>query len=179
MGFFKERITEQRLALLVLQAIGEGLRSQWPQTQTIFRNTFGADKFVLVDERLALYDLDLVAIALEIQVVRNVFKPDQANRLTDLILDLVKRTHTPAGLEKLAHYLDLVDQANQLSVNPAMQVAQQLLAEWLGPAISNFQYNLEGTTRLDPMLVMTTATTLATFVGYSKRAKEKYRIVAG
>jgi hypothetical protein len=116
----------------------------------------------------------LAAIALEIQVANNVFSRDQAQRVTHLLLSMVKDSQPPECLNEACEYLKLVGEANLLSVNPAMQVAQRLLAVWLGQAISHFPNG-----GLDPTLITFTATALACFVGYSKRAKEHYRIVQG
>ena len=136
MVFFREPITEQHLSLFILRTMMDEVQGQWPQGRRVFCDTFGADNFVVANEEHAPVDLMLAAIALEIEVAHNAFPAEQAWRITQHLSAGIEAWKAGVYMREVKEYYTLVEQAREWSVNPAMQVAQRLLAVWLGPAIT-------------------------------------------
>ncbi len=80
MNLFKKKLTEQEAAAFVITGILKNAQSSWPALHKSFKDFF-QDKFKILDENMASFDLSLAAIAQEMQALKNIFPKEQAERI--------------------------------------------------------------------------------------------------
>jgi hypothetical protein len=80
----RQQITELQAVAQTKIWTFEAARQQWSATYSEFREAWGPH-FLVSDEREAVFDFGLAAIALDMQALLNLFPREQAERITKWI----------------------------------------------------------------------------------------------
>lgn len=184
MAFFKKKITEQEAATQsVLSALSE-TKNAWPTIYKALRESHG-DKFVVEDETMAAFDLSLAAITQELQVVRNLFAKDQADRLYRWVLHSVDSPeYGEYAKEEIKEYDEVFQRGLkniELGESPLDAIPARLLHRWLGKKLKDFEVEIRGrkTGVISPLLVMHVTSILTASLGTWKGVKKNFKLVEG
>lgn len=177
-------LTEQEAASYFVLSMTKEVQDGWPNFYSMLKDFF-KDNFELENEEMAVYDLVLASIAMDLQAVNNLFPKDQAGRIETWIMKCI-------DIEDLGQYAigevkkygerfqrGIIDMPS--GDDPISEITARLLQRWLGQNIQRFYVEMNGkkTTIISPVLISTVNTMLANLAGKWKRLKEDFEIVEG
>jgi len=184
MPLFKRKISEQEAAAQFVLSVVEKTRDAWPTIHEDLKDSY-KDRFIIEDERMAIFDLVLAVIGQEIQGLRNLFQKDQSERLRKWVLACID---SPEYGEYAKSEIKEYDESFQRSVrniergeNPLDVIPARLLHRCLGENIKNFYVEIgsKKTGIIDPLLVIQVTNILVAFTGTWKMIKENFKLVEG
>ncbi|MBL7960715.1 hypothetical protein JNL27_10810 [bacterium] len=176
MSLFKNKLTEQEATADIIYDITKQSQSSWPSIHNHFKHIYH-DRFVIVNEQMAIFDLTLACIAQEMQAVKNLFPKEQAARIEKWIFECINTENWGKyAIEEVKKY----SESFQNSVNPLAAIPARLLHKWLDKNIRNFEVETNGakTGIIDPTLIIS-ATLVIGFKGRWKQIKDKFELIEG
>lgn len=184
-------ITETQIAQIFIGSIIRNIGDNWLEIRKEFSDIFAMlDKdFNIDDENDAKLAVSFAVIALEVQVLENIF-PDQATRIYQKAINAVSPLDDRIYMEKkIILYKTKFQKANELYIrnpnvykSPLEEVASQILIDCFGERINEFyvQNPKTGVIRstIDPLLARAIGNIIVSFVGFWKNVKMHFVIVA-
>lgn len=184
MSLFKKKLTEQEAAALFVLYIIKEVQDAWPTIHKNLKDLF-KEKFVVEDEKMAVFDLVLAAIAQDLQAVKNLFPKDQAERIEKWVLKCIDTEdwgeYAVDEVKKYGEKFQKEIQNISAGGDPLSAIPARLLQRWLGKNIQNFEVEMNGkkTGIIDPVLLLMVSSILISFLGTWKRLKDNFEIVEG
>ncbi len=184
MPFFKKKLTEQEAAAAFVSNIIQAAQAAWPQIYDDLKDAFG-EKFVVEDEAMADFDLFLAAIAQDLQVVRNLFPNDQAERINKWVYQFLNvgdwGEYAVQEVNKYGEQFEIHKQNIDAGGDPTSAIPARLAQRWLGQNIQYFdvEINQQKTGIISPLLLMSVGIVLTDFLGTWKRIKDNYKLIEG
>ena len=183
MFLFKKKLPEHDAAGAFVLSVLKAARDGWPAAYETFREV-GGNQFVVQNKQMAPFDLALVAIAMDLQAVNNLFPKDQSERIEKWVFKYLSGGDSGEyAVNEVRQYSKAWQEAiENMTNNPASAVAARLLVRWLGDGIKNFDMgDGEKTGYISPLLLGATAIYL-TEVALTwswKSLKDKYKLIEG
>ena len=180
----KKKLTEQEAAAQFVLYIIKEAKSAWPIIHKNLKDYF-KEKFIVENEKMAAFDLSLAAIAQDLQVVKNLFPKDQAERIEKWVLKCIDTEDWGEyALDEVKRYSDKFENNIQnisAGGDPLSAIPARLLQRWLGKNIQNFDVEMSGkkTGIINPVLLMMVSSMLVALLGTWKRLKDNFKIVEG
>ena len=178
----KPVISEMKAAAQFNEHMFRKAQAEWPAIYQTFRQVLG-DKFHVLDESMAVFDLALAAIALDLQAVRNLFSPDQANRIegwVEKLIDLESSGEYAVG-ELRAYAQQFREEMARVEDDgdPLRAVPVRLLHRWLGDELRAFEVEIgnKKTGYISPIMVDIAVDVLMGFVRVWKTISEQYDLI--
>lgn len=184
MSLFKEKLTEQEAASQFVLCIIKEVQDAWPTIYRHLKDSF-KEKFVIEDEKMAMFDLALAAIAQDLQAVKNLFSKDQAERIEKWVLKCIDTEdwgeYAVDEVKKYGEKFQKDIQNINAGGDPLSAIPARLLQRWLGKNIQNFDVEINGkkTGIINPLLLTMVTNTFIAFTGEWKRLKDNFEIVEG
>ncbi len=180
MSPFKKKVTEESAARqFVSVKLQEGI-DFWATNYAALRDSFG-DKFIIQDQSMGNVDLFLAKIALHTASLKNLFPPEQADRIRGWILKtLDTMEYGDYGRYEIEEYEGVYYKSVKLVENPVSAIAVRLLHKWLGANIADFGYEFGGkrTGTIGPLQSMLVTMIVSEGVGW-KIIKDNLDIIEG
>ncbi len=183
-NLFKKKITEQEAAAHSVRYILTETQSSWEQIHKTFVDTF-KEKFIVIDNQMASFDLTLAAIAQDLETLKNLFSSDRAIRIEKWILKCIDTEDWGEyAIQEVNEYRKIFQHSVENienGDNPINAIPSRLLSKWLGQGLQNFEIEISGikTGTISPVLLLMTASVLIGFSGNWKKTKENYKIIVG
>jgi len=190
MPLFKKKLTEQEAALHFIGSIMNEAPSAWQAIHEDLEDIF-KDQFVLEHEKMANLDLSLAAIALDLQVVRNLFPNIQAERIEKWVYECFNTgdwgEYAVAEVKEYGKVFQEHTPNMYVGTLPVSAVSARLLHCWLGENIHNFEIDMgdfgdgekTGIVSISPQLQMMVDSLLMGFIGNWKRIKDNFKLIEG
>jgi len=180
MPLFRKKITEEEAALqFVSIKLREG-KDFWPTTYATLKDTFG-EKFRIQDEDMGIFDLFLDKIALHVQSLKNLFPPEQADRIRRWILkNMDSAEYGDYTRNEIKEYEKVYNESIKLGENPINAIAVRLLHRWLGSNIADFDFEFgdKKTGTIAPLQSMLVTMIVSEGAGW-KIIKDNFKLVEG
>ncbi len=180
-SLFRKRITEQKAAQYFVQCISSRVDEYWPSTSQALRQRF-AGKWDIPEESIAKLHLLLAALSQDLQALKNLFPPPQAQRLERHVLALLEALGDMADyavIEVQEYSLKFQNDLNTVDGDPLSAISARLLHRWLG---SDFQIcegviDGKGTGCIDTLTLMLVMEIVGKQCGFWKAIKDTFKIV--
>ncbi len=179
----KRKIAELEAAVSVGVSILEEAQQAWPTIYDGFRGILPdtlKEKFAVEDETFAVFDFALAIMSLETGALRNLYSPEQAERLRTFALNCIDSPeYGEYAKEEIEEYTRVFEEAIKDEENPIHAVSARLLHRWLGDAIGEFEVEIRGkkTGFISPVLVDLTTMCLVERSGHWKTVKDAFELV--
>jgi hypothetical protein len=183
-SLFKKKLTEQEAASHFVLYIIKEAQNAWPTIHKNFKDSF-REKFIVEDEKMAVFDLALAAIALDLQAVKNLFPKDQAVRIEKWVLKCIDTEdwgeYAVDEVKKYGEKFQKYIQNISAGGDPLSAISARLLQRWLGNNIKNFDVEINGnkTGIISPILLIEVSSIFTYLHGNWKRLKDNFRVVEG
>jgi len=192
---FKKKLPEESAAnQFVSIKLQEGI-DFWAANYASLKNTFG-EKFSIQDQDTANFDLFLAKIALHTTSLKNLFPPEQADRIRRWIINTIESQPSEFGdgrrnkiknyeypdyrKNEIAEYEKVYNESAKLGENPVNAVASRLLHKWLGGYITDFDFELDGkkTGTIGPIKALLLTSIVSEGLGW-KTIQDNFELVEG
>ena len=170
MSLSKRKITEEEAAEEFVRSIIGEAENVWPELYKKIQKLFPR-KFIVKDETKAALDLSLAVIAVELQCLENLFPQEQAVRIKQWSLHLIKGALKVFGSYPIT---EIEQYQRDFKEDPINKTSAHLFSRWVGEDIKEFTVKIEGqkTNTIDPLYLLPVSFMLASFLGYWKRVKD-------
>ncbi len=184
----KQQLSELKISTDFVFYVTQESKKAWPTIYRSFKDIY-KDKFTVMDEMMAPYDLSLAAVAENLQSVRNIFPKAQAERIEKWIKQCIDiKNYGEYALAEVKKYDEMFNKTINdtmtnsgefQGMNPLDTLAVCLLHRWLGANIRKFEVELNGkkTGVIDPILIEMITSMLISLVIQWKKLKEDFEIV--
>ena len=191
----KKKLTEASAANQFISIkLQEGI-DFWATNYAGLKDAFG-EKFRIQDQDAANFDLFLAKIALNTASLKNLFPPEQADRIRRWILKNIEAQPSEFGdarrsklkyyeywdyrRNEIEEYEKVYNESIKLGENPINAIASRLLHKWFGGYVADFDFEFNGkkTGTIGPLKALLLTSIVSEGLGW-KTIKDNFDLVEG
>ena len=185
MSLFKKKTKEQDAAAAYLMLRLERVRTDWPSYRKILHEAFARlnDFQFEFNNEVAIRDLTLATVALDLTSLPNIFARDQSERITTWILKLIDSPDWEPEAKIALYEFGAAFKKSVQNPNPNKDllapIGDRLLRRWLGESAAALEVKIGdvNTGRLNPIILQIFSTIISTYLGFWKKVGQEFKLV--